>query len=275
MSDCQDNHAGKINSYRVSENKELCKGIRKISVKGSMDFRPGQFAMLWIPGIGEKPFVPIEVKDKITFCVREKGEFTKKLCNIKKGDFLGIKGPLGTGFDYEGVKKTLLVGGGIGAIPLLLLAEELKKQGSEVDIITGAKCEDEVLFEDKFGNCGNHCVTTDDGSRGEKGFPTDLMKKMMEKKKYDKVYVCGPEIMMKIAMDYCLKKNVEVELSLERFMKCGFGICGQCALDNLLVCKDGPVFNGSVLATKKEFGRYAYNKAGKKVTLEEYYGEKK
>lgn len=260
-----------IKMFRISDSKKLSEGIFKISVKGSIEHKPGQFVMLWIPGVGEKPFVPAKAKGEISFIIRQKGNFTKKLCELGKGEMVGLRGPLGKGFTTKGVKKALLVGGGVGAAPLARLAEELKSNKCKVDTITGARCEEQIILSDHFRKCGNLCIATDNGSTGKKSNAVDIMAEFAGKKKYDRVYVCGPEMMMKKALEYCLKKKINAEFSLERFMKCGMGICGQCALDDLLVCKDGPVFDAKTLAKSKEFGKYAYNKAAKRVTIEEFY----
>jgi dihydroorotate dehydrogenase electron transfer subunit len=266
----KEKHQG-IVSCRVTENGSLCRGIRRISVKGSLPYEAGQFVMVWLPGVGEKPFALVESEKKISMCIKEVGNFTERLSKVKKGGILGIRGPLGKGFTCDGVKKALLVGGGIGAVPLVALARELRKKGCETDIISGARCADEVLFEEHFRKCGRHCVITDDGSSGRKGFATELLAEMCAKKEYDMVYACGPEMMMKNVLDFCLAKKIRAEFSLERFMKCGIGICGQCALDGLLVCRDGPVFSSTELAESQDFGNYAYNKAGRKVSLGEFY----
>ena len=260
-----------IKIYKISSNEKLCEGVCKISVKGSIEHLPGQFVMVWIPGIGEKPFVPMKTEGEISLVIREKGNFTKKLCGLEKGAMIGIRGPLGKGFTTKGVKKALLVGGGVGAAPLARLAEELKRNKCRVDTITGARCGEQVILSGIFRKCGNLCIATDNGGTGKKANAVDMLAEFAGKEKYDLVYVCGPEIMMKKALEYCLKNKINAEFSLERFMKCGMGICGQCAFDDLLVCKDGPVFDAKQLAKSKEFGKFAYNKAGKKVTIEEFY----
>ena len=85
------------------------------------------------------------------------------------------------------------------------------------------------------------------------------------------VYNCGPEVMMKKVLELCNKYNVQCEGSVERYMKCAFGICGACAIDDKFVCYDGPIFNKKQLNELKEFGKFARLKIGKKVTIKEYH----
>ncbi|MBW2983987.1 dihydroorotate dehydrogenase electron transfer subunit, partial [Candidatus Woesearchaeota archaeon] len=112
---------------------------------------------------------------------------------------------------------------------------------------------------------------TDDGCVGFKGFTSDLLEQFLKKKKYKIVYTCGPEIMIKKVFDICEKHKINCEASLERFMKCGFGVCGNCAIDDQMVCKDGPVFDSVKLRKLTELGKFARLMSGKKVPLKEYY----
>ncbi len=84
------------------------------------------------------------------------------------------------------------------------------------------------------------------------------------------IYTCGPEFMMYKVYEFCKEHNIQCEASLERYMKCGIGICGQCVCNGQMVCKDGPVFNLNSLNTMSDFGNYSLLKSGKKVTLKEY-----
>ena len=118
---------------------------------------------------------------------------------------------------------------------------------------------------------GSCLISTDDGSEGYKGYTTDILEEKLLKKnnKIDKVYSCGPEIMMKKVVDICYKYKVSCEVSLERYMKCGFGVCGQCSVDleGICICQDGPVFSGTKVGKIKEFGKYHRDKAGIKKSF--------
>ncbi|MBT8173013.1 MAG: dihydroorotate dehydrogenase electron transfer subunit [Nitrosopumilus sp.] len=233
---------------------------------------PGQFAMVWIPGINELPMSVMITREpgKAAFTVRKHGPASTGLFNIKEGQQIGIRGPYGNSFDLkEG--KLLLVGGGTGLVPMMRLLSFVKST-DDVTVLIGAKSKDEVFFED-FANSmlekNPHkvLVSTDDGSYGEKGFVTDLVEKLVNESHFDGVYVCGPEIMMYKTVQSAHSRNMFVQASLERMMKCGVGICGSCCVGEDLVCRDGTVFDGEHLSSNKEFGHFYRNKAG---ILEKY-----
>lgn len=221
---------------------------------------PGQFIMVWMPGVDEKPFA-LSYNNAVT--IECKGIFTKKTCYLKKGDKIGIRGPYGNGFKIK--KNALVVAGGLGIASLAGLIDKLNSP----EIIIGAKSKKELLFVKRFKNKKLN-IATDDGSSGFKGFTTELMEEILNKKKFKVVYTCGPEIMMKKVFELCEKNNIECQASLERYIKCGLGVCGECAINDKLVCKDGPVFNSKQLRELNEFGKFARLKSGKKVSLKKY-----
>ena len=233
---------------------------------------PGQFAMVWIPGINELPMsVMISLEEgKAAFTVRKHGPSSTGLFNVKEGDQIGIRGPYGNSFDLKS-GKLLLVGGGTGLVPMMRLLKFVKPT-DDVTLLIGAKTKDEVFFEDfasKLLKNNTHkiIVSTDDGTYGEKGFVTDIVKKLIDQTHFDGVYTCGPEIMMYKTVQISHSKGIFVQASLERMMKCGVGICGSCCMGEDLVCKDGTVFDGDHLLSNKEFGHFYRNKAG---ILEKY-----
>lgn len=231
----------------------------------NLDSKPGQFIMIWVPGADEKPFAAsLDNGKEFSFTFFVKGPFTRKLFELKEGDKLGVRGPYGRGFTLTD-KKACLVGGGCGIGPLAPLAEKL----NEPVIIIGARDKENVIFGDRFPKA---LITTDDGSLGRKGYATEILEELLKEKKIGMVYTCGPEMMMKKVVELCGKYNVECEASLERYMKCGFGVCGQCVCNDKLVCKDGPVFTKEELLKMDEFGSKARLKTGKKVGLKEYCG---
>ena len=233
---------------------------------------PGQFAMVWIPGINELPMSVMISKEpgKAAFTVRKHGPASTGLFNVKEGQQIGIRGPYGNSFDLkEG--KLLLVGGGTGLVPMMRLLTFVKPT-DDVTVLIGAKSKDEVFFENLANsilenNPHKVIVSTDDGSYGEKGFVTDLVEKLVDEFHFDGVYVCGPEIMMYKTVQSAHSRNIFVQASLERMMKCGVGICGSCCIGEDLVCRDGTVFDGDYLSSNKEFGHFYRNKAG---ILEKY-----
>ncbi len=233
---------------------------------------PGQFAMVWIPGVNELPMSVMISKEtgKAAFTVRKHGLASTGLFYIKSGEKIGIRGPYGNAFDIkEG--NLLLVGGGTGLVPMMRLLTHVKPTDN-VTLLIGAKSQEEVFFESLANellknNPHKVIVCTDDGSYGEKGFVTDIVEKLVNESHFDGVYTCGPEKMMYKTVQSAHSKGIFVQASLERMMKCGVGICGSCCVGEDLVCKDGTIFDGNHLSQNKEFGFTHRNKAG---ILEDY-----
>jgi len=246
------------------------KDFKTFLFRHKINAKPGQFVMLWIPRMDEKPFsISYQDKEKFAVTVFKVGKFTKELFKLNEGDKVGIRGPYGNNFKIEG-KKVVVVGGGCGTAPMGFLAEELKRAGKDVNFVIGAKSKDYLLYLERMKKAGiKTFIATDDGTFGLKGFTTDLLKNILEKNRIDKVYSCGPEIMLKFVVEMCEKFSVPCEVSMERYMKCGFGICGQCCVDPLgiRVCQEGPVFPGEVVKKISEFAKYKRGASGKKELL--------
>ncbi|NOX71096.1 MAG: dihydroorotate dehydrogenase electron transfer subunit [Candidatus Micrarchaeota archaeon] len=224
-------------------------------------FKPGQFLMVWIPGLGEKPFSISYAGAMTGITVYLKGKFTRRLFEMNTGDRIGIRGPYGNGFTLKG--NACVVGGGAGIAPLAPLIENL----DDPYVILGAKNADELLFDKRFPDA---MITTDDGSKGFSGFTTELLKNILKERAFDVVYTCGPEIMMKKVFEICENAGIKCQASLERYMKCGIGVCGHCEIDGFRVCKDGPVFSSEQLRIMESFGKTAKLKNGEKVSIEDY-----
>lgn len=228
---------------------------------------PGQFAMVWILGVNELPMsvmVSLE-KGKAAFTIRKRGVSSTSLYEVKVGEYIGVRGPYGNSFAIrEG--NLLLAGGGTGLVPLMRLLTFLKTTDN-VTLLIGANTREEVFFE-KMSNqiLANNkhqvIVTTEDDSYGTRGLVTDIMEKLINEKNFDAVYTCGPEKMMYKVIQLANAKNILVQASLERMMKCGIGICGSCCIQEAIVCRDGTVFDGKYLVSNKEFGYTHRNKSG-------------
>ncbi len=241
--------------------------VKTFVLDAQIDAKPGQFVMAWVPRVDEKPFSLSCVSGDIAITVQRKGKATEKMHEMRVGEFLGIRGPYGNGFDAGKAKSACIVAGGIGAAPLVPLAESLQKP----TFILGARSKNDLLFEERIKKCSELYITTDDGSAGEKGFNTQVLEKLLAQgKKFDAVFCCGPEPMMKRVLEICEKHKIPLQASLERLCKCGIGICGQCSISGIRICTDGPVFNNQQLKQMSEFGKFARLKSGKKVSLEEY-----
>ncbi len=249
---------------------EEAQDIKSFVFRHKFNAKPGQFILLWIPNVNEKPFgVSYQDKEKFMITVCKVGKATEVLHKMKKGDLVGIRGPYGTNFELEG-KNIVLVGGGYGTAPLFFLANQTKKRNVNVDFIIGAKSEKFLIFRDKIRKLKIKLhITTDDGTCGEKCFTTDVLEKLLNQKKIDIVYGCGPELMLKKLVDICKVKNIPSQISLERYIKCGMGICGQCCVDplGLRMCKEGPVISGKVACKIFEFGKYKRDASGKKINI--------
>ena len=230
--------------------------------------KPGQFMMVW-NFEDEKPMsisLIDNIKNEIGISIRNVGEFTKQIHKLQIGDKLGLRGPYGRGFDISGI-KVLAVGGGIGMAPIVAYSEKASKSGIEVHIVSAASTMDELLFSERIKKSGAKLLTcTDDGTHGYCGYGTDLAEKALSEEDYDMVVSCGPEIMMKKLFKMVEKYRIPSQFSLERYMKCGLGLCGQCCVDDQgwRVCVEGPVFWQDELRMITEFGKYKRDSSGQK-----------
>jgi len=228
----------------------------------------GQFFMIWVPEAGEKPYACSRFGGNMEITVKKTGPFSEKLSALKKGDSIGIRGPYGGGhFKVEG-KDICFIAGGLGIVPLIPVIEGIRGERRST-VILGAKSKEELVFVDRIKKAkAGLFIATDDGSAGEKGLPHRLLAGMLEKRIFDQILCCGPEAMMRQVLMMARGKGIPAQFSLERYMKCGIGLCGSCALDpsGLLVCRDGPVFSAEQIAGP-EFGRYRRDAAGSKTGI--------
>jgi len=250
---------------KITEVKTENKDVKTFMFEYPKKMIPGQFFMIWIPGVDEIPMSVSHIdKDVKGITFRKVGEATNALFDLGKGDKIGIRGPYGNGFKING-KRILFVGGGTGVAMLAPAVEGAGINNISSTIIIGVKNSSELFFEDRFKKCGAEIhISTDDGSKGYKGFATDLADELLSKEKFTSVLTCGPEIMMKSLLDLC--RNIPFQASLERYMKCGVGICSQCCIgEGLRVCVEGPIFDGKTLRNIEDFGVYKRDAAGRKT----------
>jgi dihydroorotate dehydrogenase electron transfer subunit len=219
---------------------------------------PGQFLMVWIPEIGERP---MSLSSSTSITVKRVGRVTSRLHDMKEGDFIGIRGPYGRGFEISD-GKSLLIAGGMGSAPLAFLSERVNK----FTALIGARTKDDLVLLRKFSK-GELLIATEDGSEGRKGFVTDLIDEI-EMKVYDAIYACGPDGMLREILDRAKELNIlhKLQISVERYFKCGIGVCGSCVLDpsGVRVCKEGPIFRGEEVFDS-EIGRYRRDASGRRV----------
>jgi len=250
---------------KIQDSKDEAKDIKTIMFNYPEKVTPGQFFMIWIPGVDEIPMsVSYIDKDVKAVTFRNVGEATSALYKLKQGDKIGVRGPYGNGFQLK-EKHILFVSGGTGIATLAPAVEYTLKNKQVATVVIGAKTKDELFFEEQLNKYGaTTLVSTDDGSKGTKGFATDLAKDVLKKGNIDSVITCGPELMMKTLLTHCNK--IFFQASLERYMKCAIGICGQCCIgEGLRVCIDGPIFDGETLKNISDFGVYRRDSAGRKV----------
>ncbi len=220
--------------------------------------KPGQFLMLWIPGIDEIPLSILYAGGgEVSVSVKVVGDATRHLDEMQQGEIVGVRGPFGNTFT-ESKGRVLLVGGGTGTAPLLFLAKQLAAKAEFLSFVIGAKTKGELLFQEELGNvCSEEAVvaTTEDGSFGLQCLATEPLEDLLKKQRFEMIYTCGPEIMMRKVFDIAEKRKTALEASLERLMRCGIGLCGSCVIGRYRVCRDGPVFSSTQLReVRAEFG---------------------
>ncbi len=228
--------------------------LKLTSEKTLPEIVPGQFVQVRVDG-SPKTFLrrPISINyvDKKTnelwLLVQIKGEGTRRLSEYEPGERLNVILPLGNGFSFpqSSTAQLLLVGGGVGTAPLLFLGEVLNSIGLRPEFLLGARSKNDLMQLDSFEKMGTVYLTTEDGSAGEKGFLTQHS--ILQSKKWDKIYTCGPQPMMVAVAKYARLQSIDCEVSLENVMACGIGACLCCVekttTGNVCVCTDGPVFN--------------------------------
>jgi len=253
--------------------------------------KPGQFVNLWLPDINEKP-MSVAYSDSKEFWVSifAVGPFSKAMHELKEGDMVGVRGPYGKGFTWEKGQHLVMMAGGYGAAPLYFLTMAALKDDCTVEFVIGARSKDHLLYTERIKELKNvelH-IATDDGSEGVKGYNVVILDELMESAKKGKrmkvfcdgdtckreevdfpkldcVYACGPELMMKAVASQCKEAGVSSQVSVERYMKCGFGVCGQCSVDGSgkRMCTEGPVVSGEEALKMDEFGKYHRDAQGK------------
>ena len=230
--------------YIITENMLIASKTYKMVLEGN-GVEEGEFVDIGIPGYFlRRPLSVCDWEDgRLTLVYKVVGEGTKVLSEMPVGGELEVLTGLGKGFDPEACReRALLVGGGLGVPPLILLAKRLKAQGKQVTAVLGFNKADEIILAEEFRSvCDEVLISTVDGSVGVKGFVTDAI--AAEKPSYDFFYTCGPMIMMKVV---CNALEGSGEASLEERMGCGAGFCYGCSIETKngprRVCKDGPVF---------------------------------
>lgn len=257
-------------THRLKSVKRETEMVRTFTMDCSLGAKPGQFAMVWLPGVDEIP-MSIAYDDgtetKLTFFAV--GDMTNELAKCEPGALIGLRGPFGTHYEWKKKEHLVLVAGGYGAAPMYFAAKEALKDGCHIDMIIGARGKEHLLYVKEFEGLKGVTlhVSTDDGSQGFKGYNVQVLEQLIaSNKKIDQVFACGPERMLKAVSDVTAKAKIPSQLSLERYMKCGYGICGNCVVDPLGIrlCTEGPVVKNDTCVQITEFGKYHRDALGKK-----------
>ena len=214
----------------------------------------GQFVIIRIDEFGER--IPLTVADydrdsgRLTIIFQAVGFTTKRLALMNEGDSIAdCVGPLGCPTEFGEPKRAVVIGGGVGCAIAYPQAKALNKMGVKTDVIAGFRSKDIVILEDEMRAVSNNCyITTDDGSYGEKGFVTDVLKRLIEAEKFDLVIAIGPIPMMKFVSKVTEPYGIKTIVSLNPIMIDGTGMCGGCRVtvggETKFACVDGPDFDG-------------------------------
>lgn len=231
-------------AYTVREVQVENPTVHTLVLNGHMVVEPGQFVMVWLPGLGEKPF-SLSGVDPLTITVARVGPFTGALHALNAGDRIWLRGPFGHGFALH-VGPLLLICGGCGAAPLLYLASRARRSGHEVHVVLGARHATGLFFQDRYAALGCGVYTaTDDGSAGSQGTAVDRAAALLRQERVapGALYACGPEPMLQAVYHLADDQRLPCQLSYEAYMRCGIGVCGSCAIHGCLICRDGPIFS--------------------------------
>ena len=186
---------------------------------------------------------------RVTIIYRVVGAGTKHMATMQEGQIIDAMGPLGNWFELKG-ENPLVIGGGIGIAPLVMLADEFKAKDISVAALLGSRNKGEMFWPQFFPEGTDIHITTDDGSLGIKGFVTAALPELLENENYDQIYTCGPEPLMAAVAKAAKEHSIECQVSLERHMACGVGACLTCACEKtdgtrVKACTDGPVFDAT------------------------------
>jgi len=240
--------------------------VATFTFDASIQARPGQYGMFWLPGIDEKPFSLVN-DDPLTITVAAVGAFTRALHALQPGAAVGFRGPFGAPFTQQG-QNVLLAGGGYGVAPLLFFARRVMLAGGRVRMVTGARIADDLLYVRQFEEAGCPIIaTTDDGSYGRQGLASVAVAEWLVEERSDCIYGCGPEGLLVALATLAAEHDIPAQLSVERYFKCSVGICGQCTVGELLACVDGPVIASDRLLAQDDFGRYHRIRTGARVPI--------
>ncbi|HDH07106.1 MAG TPA: sulfide/dihydroorotate dehydrogenase-like FAD/NAD-binding protein [Thermoproteales archaeon] len=246
--------------------------------------KPGQFVIIRINEKGER--IPLTVVDtypdkgSFTMVFKVVGLSTLKLSRLNAGDMIAdVVGPLGNPTEIKKYGTVAVIGGGVGIATIIPVMKALKECGNYIIGIIGARSVDYLFYEDRVRKLSDEFyLTTDDGSKGRKGFVTDVLRELLESgRKIDLVYSVGPAIMMKVTCDVTRPYKVKTIVSLNSIMVDGTGMCGACRVivggEVKFTCVDGPEFDGHLVDFNTLLNRLKMYREEEKLALERYLKE--
>ncbi len=246
--------------YTIIEKKPLTEQVTLMKILApfvAKHAKPGQFVMLRVHPDGERiPLTIAESESKsglISIIYQVVGSTTRQLNHLKEGQSLAdFAGPMGQPTDLEGLKRVLVIGGGVGCAIAYPIVLALSKRGCHVDTIIGFKQKEFVFLETEFRNASSTCtLLTDDGSYGTKGWVTDPLKDLLKEQSYDTIFAIGPLPMMKAVSEITRRYQIKTMVSMNPIMVDGTGMCGGCRVlyDGQIkfACVDGPDFDAHLV----------------------------
>jgi len=269
-----------MKNYRtiIISNQEISPGYFRMKVLApgfGENAHAGQFVMFRVQrslppllrrpfGIFRTGFLPADCdglppKEFVEIVYKVVGRGTSIMAELHEGDKVELLGPLGNGFDCNSRDgEKILVGGGIGLVPLYMLASELVANGCHVRLLMGGRTRDDIFAVTEFERLGVETyISTDDGSLGEEGLVTQVLERKLQKYPDSEVFSCGPMPMLNAVHDICVAGKTPLQVSLEESMACGVGACLGCVVKGaghteenpsyLCSCKVGPVFKSQYL----------------------------
>lgn len=269
--------------YKILKKQKLNEQITLMEIEAPYVARKveaGQFIILRISELGER--IPLTVADynrekgSVTIIFQEIGKTTIELGRLNEGEYLlDFVGPLGVATHLDGYKKAAVIGGGLGTAIAYPSAKALFNKGTEVDLIAGFRNKDLIILEDELNKVANNVyITTDDGSNGNKGFVTDMLKSLIEKgNEYDLVIAIGPLVMMKFVCELTKQYGIKTIVSMNPVMIDGTGMCGGCRVtvggETKFACVDGPDFDGHLVDFDAAIRRQAMFKVQERKACED------
>jgi ferredoxin--NADP+ reductase len=244
--------------YKIVSRRELAPKIKLIEISAkevAEKAKPGQFVILRLDEKGER--IPLTIANRevrngtVTVVFHEVGNTTKKLGNLKEGDFVSdVAGPLGNPAEIDMYGRVLCVGGGVWVAPLYFEALVLREKGNQLVAVVGARTKDNLIFEKEMKEISDEFyIATDDGSKGHKGL--DFLKDLLKTQKIDRVIVMGPVIMMQTVVEITRPYGLKTMVTLAPIMLDGMGMCGACRVsvggETRFGCMDGPEFDGHLV----------------------------